>query len=302
MGRHAQSQGALVTVILPTHDHASTLDLAIESVLEQTMGDLALVIVGDGVGDDTRDVVRGAMARDVRVTFVDLPKSARHAELARHTVIRESVSPVIAYHGDDDLLMPHHLALMTTQLDGADFAHPLPAFVEPDGTIKVAPTDLTRIECLAWHLEEPQRNAVSLTGVVHTRESYLRLPHGWRETPPDIPTDLHMWRQFFTLAGLRAVSSRRATTLKFPASTRRRWTALDRRSELLRWRGRLREEGFVPEWDAAIQEKTYQLACDSVLYQLNEIESSRMWRAMRRYRSLRRRFDQLLAAHRAGSE
>lgn len=329
---HAQGQGALVTVILPTHDHASTLDLSIESILEQTVADLALVVIGDGVGDDTRDVVRGAMARDARVTFMDLPKSARHAELARHAVIQASVSPVIAYHGDDDLLMPHHLEHMVNLLNGVDFAHPLPAFVEPDGSISVVPTDLTRSECLSWHLVQPPRNAVSLTGVVHTRESYFRLPYGWRETPPDIPTDLYMWRQFFTLPGLRAISSRRATTLKFPAPPRRRWTPLERRGELLRWRSRMRGGNSVTEWDAVIQEKTYQLAVnatllrsqltevnarlskvnereasrkddyDAVLRQLGEIESSRTWRAMRGYRYLRGRFAQRLAAHRVGSE
>ena len=242
-----------VTVIIPTHDHAAMLGYAIDSVLTQSLGDLRLVVIGDGVGDDTRDVMADACTRDARVSFWDRPKSVRHAEEVRHEVIGESRSRVIAYHGDDDLLLPWHLAQMLEELEGRDFVHPLPVVVEPDGTLTHLPTDLSRPECRDWHRSsEVPRNAVSLTGVVHTRSSYLRLPHGWRPAPQGHWTDLYMWKQYFALAGLRAATAPRATTIKLPASTREDTAAVDPAAEVRRWWQRTRGVGFRDQWDADV--------------------------------------------------
>ena len=101
-----------VTVILPTHDHAALLPFAIASVTEQSFGDFALVVIGDGVDDATRDVVADVCRRDPRVSFLDRPKALRHAEEVRDEVIGSTDSAVIAYHGDDDLLLPWHLREM----------------------------------------------------------------------------------------------------------------------------------------------------------------------------------------------
>ena len=42
-----------VTVIIPTHNHPGPLAFSIASVLQQSFEDLSLVVIGDGVGDDT---------------------------------------------------------------------------------------------------------------------------------------------------------------------------------------------------------------------------------------------------------
>jgi len=94
----------LVTVLIPTHDHPSTLDLVVASVLRQTIDALDIVIVGDGVTDDTRDVIAGLVTDD-RVRFLDTPKSASRAEPVRHMVLTEAVAPYVCYMGDDDLML-----------------------------------------------------------------------------------------------------------------------------------------------------------------------------------------------------
>ena len=254
-----------VTVILPTHDHAVTLGHAIESVLEQTFPDIGLVVIGDGVGDDTRDVVADAQRRDARVTFLDRPKAPRHAERARHDVISQVDSPVIAYHGDDDLLLPQHIDAMLDLLGDADFVHPLPIFVVGDGSLTYLPADLSRPDCIAWHLREPIRNAVSLTGVVHSRDSYMRLPHGWRETPAGRPTDHFMWQQYFALADLRAATSASATTIKLTEVHRKQMDAPGRAAEIESWWHRIHEPGFQLEWQAAVEVAIRQAAVDAVL-------------------------------------
>lgn len=252
-----------VTVILPTHDHPTTLPHAIAAVLTQSFADFRLVVIGDGVGDDTRDVMAEVRRGDPRVSFLDRPKDVRHAEEARDRVIREVDSPIIAYVGDDDLALPWHLQEMVDLLSGHDFVHPLPIFVAPDGSMTHIPTDLSRTECLDWHRDPDARNnAVSLTGVVHTRDSYLRLPHGWRPAPPDVWTDLHMWRQYFALPGLLAATAARATTVKLASVTRQALPADVRSAEIRMWSQRCREPEFRKWWDGQVATAVRAAAVD----------------------------------------
>jgi glycosyltransferase involved in cell wall biosynthesis len=56
-----------VLVVVPTHDHPWALDLSVESALAQTVENLDIVVIGDGVVDETRDVVARLMERDDRI-------------------------------------------------------------------------------------------------------------------------------------------------------------------------------------------------------------------------------------------
>lgn len=238
-----------VTVLIPTHDHASTLDLAIGSVLGQTWEHLELVVVGDGVGNDTRAVV-GA-CDDPRLRFLDVPKSASRAEEVRHQLLTETSSALICYLGDDDLMLPDHVATMVDLLADADFAHPLPAPIAPDGTFVPHSVDLADERWRAWHMHFG-RNAVSLTGVAHRVDAYRRLPTGWQPPPPGRPSDHTMWQQWFVTPGFRYRTGTRLTVLKLDSVLRVGWTPEDRRAELLEWWDRSRSEGFALWLDRAV--------------------------------------------------
>jgi hypothetical protein len=238
---------AEVLVVVPTHDHASTLDLAVRSVLEQTVTDLDVVVVGDGVGDDTRAVMADLVDGDERVRFVD-----RRGEQARHEVITASGAPVVTYVGDDDLLLPDHVATMLELLVDHDFAHPYPVMVGPDGGLQVLPSDLSDPDCVAWHLH-PNHNTVSLTGAAHTVDLYRRVPEGWQAPPPGRWPDHHMWEKFLRLPGARFATSPRSTTIKPPA-TGSSATAEERRAGLVVWWERMHRPGFRQEWDAEVEE------------------------------------------------
>ena len=250
---------APVAVLLPTHDHASTLELAARSVLEQTYADLALVVIGDGIGDDTRDVLADLRRDDGRVVVVDRPKAPRHGERTRDEVIRDLGSPIVVYHGDDDLLLPHHVATMIELLAGHDFAHPLPIIVRGDDDLLHLPVDLSERAWVQWHLH-PRRNTISLTGAAHTLDSYRRLPVGWRETPAGRWTDHYMWQQFFALPDLRAVTGSRATTVKLDAGLRAGDDRWDRLEEIERWWARMHAEGFGSEWEAMVSRAVREAA------------------------------------------
>lgn len=279
-----------VTVIIPTHNHPGPLAFSIASVLQQSFEDLSLVVIGDGVGDDTRGVVFEAMKQDSRVSFVDRPKSPRHAEAVRHEVICSVDSPFIAYQGDDDLWLPNHLQVMLQLLDDADFVHPLPVFVKSNGTLHHAPTDLSRPGCLAWHLSETPRNAISLTGVTHSRASYLKLPYGWRETPAGRWTDHYMWQQYFLSDDVRLKTSPLSTTIKLAANERSSMSAAERTAEVSAlWKQILDRTNFEEKWQAKVASAVRQT---SVSLQLAHTEKSDLLQQTRRERdSLRHDLD-----------
>ena len=66
------------TVLVPTHDHGPTLLYSVRSALAQTVPDIEVFIVGDGVPDVTREVVARLMDEDKRIRFFDNPKGPRH--------------------------------------------------------------------------------------------------------------------------------------------------------------------------------------------------------------------------------
>jgi len=78
----------------------------------------------------------------------------------------------------------------------------------------------------------------------HTLAAYRRLPHGWRTAPADIPTDLHMWRQFLDQPWCRVQTDWRPTSLQFPSPPRRDWTLEQRLAELDEWVNRSRQPAF----------------------------------------------------------
>jgi glycosyltransferase involved in cell wall biosynthesis len=237
-----------VTVILPTHDHASTLEFSIQSILEQSFQDFELVIVGDGIGDDSRSIIRNFLIQDKRVRLIDEPKSIRHGELIRDLVIRESNSRYIAYHGDDDLMMSNHLETMLGEIKNSDFIHTLPIQVGVGGILNYLPIDISLQDCLDWHLGEKIQNAVSFTGVLHSKESYMNLPVGWSEAPIEFPSDLFMWRKYFALAGFSGKTASLSTTIKLDASIRKGMSAIERTAEINEWWVKLHEPGFQKKW------------------------------------------------------
>lgn len=221
---------------MPTHDHAATLDLAVRSALAQTVDDLELVVVGDGVGDDTRDVVAGLAAEDSRIRFLDLPKGPHHGEVHRDRAVRETKAEIVCYLCDDDLLLPEHVETMAELLRDADLAQSQNGRLEVGGSWYHSFSNLASPACREWVMR-PDRNLVSLTGTAHTVAAYKRLPYGWRTTPPGRWPDHYMWQQFLVEPWVRAVTATRVTALHFPGHLEGRedWTPRARRSEIEAW-------------------------------------------------------------------
>lgn len=62
---------AAVSIIVPCYNVAPYLDKCMESLTLQTLGDLEIISVNDGSGDDTPAILRAWAERDGRIRVVD---------------------------------------------------------------------------------------------------------------------------------------------------------------------------------------------------------------------------------------
>lgn len=247
------------TVLIPTHDHADTLYRSVRSAQEQSMGDLEIFIVGDGVPERTREVCAELALRDSRIRFFDQPKGPRHGELHRHQALQQASSPYVLYLTDDDLWFPEHVETVCELLECHDFVGAIPIAVRADQTLRSFPGRL-ELEASRRMMTATNRNFVSLACGAHRLDFYRRLPFGWRTTPQGTHTDLYMWQQLLSMPNCRATSLESPSVVIFPSPWRKGWTHAQRLEELDQWQERLSAASFRRE---LIERYFRQLARDA---------------------------------------
>ena len=128
-----------VSVVIPAHNYAHYLPVALRSVLAQTWPELEIVIVDDGSTDDTRAVV--AQFTDPRVRYVWQENAGLSA--ARNTGIREARHDFLAFLDADDAWQPELLAAVMEKFAALDASFGLiaaaTARMDPDGQPLDAP-------------------------------------------------------------------------------------------------------------------------------------------------------------------
>ena len=244
------------TVLIPTHDHGPTLLYSVRSALAQTVREIEVFIVGDGVTDVTRNIVADLMKGDPRLRFFDNSKGPSHGEIHRHAALAHASGEIVAYLADDDLWLPNHIEAMLRLLRDADFAHALPVWVATDGSLGTWTADVEIP--FARDLLLSGENRIPFACGAHTLAMYRKLA-GWRTTPEGTFTDLYMWQQFLGHPECRAVSGTEPTVLHFPSPWRTDWTIQERTDELERWADRLtdstwRDQFLLDVLDSATRE------------------------------------------------
>jgi glycosyltransferase involved in cell wall biosynthesis len=179
-------------------------------VLGQSFADFELLVIGDGCTDDSEQVA--AESGDPRVRWIGLASNSGHQSVPNNEGLRQARGQFIAYHGHDDLWLPHHLGVMVDALQssGADLIYSVCYMVTAE-----------REPC--WLLV-PQHELGWYTPplcVVHRRDLTERIG-GWRlyrevgRTPPDV----ELWRRA-AASGAKLVFVPRLTGIKFSARVRR---------------------------------------------------------------------------------
>src|SRR5712692_10966910 len=105
-----------VSVIIPTHNRAELLRLAITSVLNQTFQDFEIVIIDDASKDHTREVI--ANFNDARIKVIHNQVSKGDAG-ARNIGVMNSNCEYIAFLDDDDEWLPEKLKIQICLLDSS---------------------------------------------------------------------------------------------------------------------------------------------------------------------------------------
>lgn len=105
----------LVSVIIPTYQHAVTLSACLESVLRQDYAPIEVIVVDDGSTDATQDVLRPYADR---VTV--LSQSNQGANVARNTGFRASKGEYVIFADADVIMHPSMIAAMVHALEVTD--------------------------------------------------------------------------------------------------------------------------------------------------------------------------------------
>ena len=235
-------------VILPTHNHPESLDWSIKSVVNQTNQNFNLVVIGDGVGPKTREIIEKFRYHN-NIYFVDSPKTDRHGEEIRDLTIKKFKPKYVTYLCDDDLFLREHLEVMEKDILGFDFVHPQTVFVDADKQLKsFFRTNLKFPTSMHWHLN--CANSISLTGATHTYASYISLPVGWTTTPINRATDHYMWEKFFLKKSLRFKSSKFSTTIKMPQAI---FNESERENSIKFWYKKTANKNFFNNWNELVQ-------------------------------------------------
>lgn len=98
----------LISVIMPVYNRSKTIELAINSVLQQTNPDFELIIVDDSSTDNTVEVI--SSIKDPRISVFQLNKNSGAAS-ARNYGIKKSRGPIISFLDSDDYFEPDFLKI-----------------------------------------------------------------------------------------------------------------------------------------------------------------------------------------------
>ena len=194
-----------VTVVLPVHDAAATLEAALASVRAQTFGDFEVLVVLNGCTDASPAIARSVAAGDRRFEVIERPERGLVAALNAATA--RAAGALLARLDADDLMEPERLALQREALA----RHPewvgvtsRVATVAVDG----GPAGAGHARYVAWlnGLGTPEAiaqarfvDAPVCQPAVTLRTEALRALGGYREGP--FAEDHDLWLRLFAAGG-----------------------------------------------------------------------------------------------------
>ncbi len=109
----------MISVIIPSYQHASTLPKCLESIFAQTVGDVEVIVVNDGSTDNTIEVLKPYMDR---LTLVNQQNAG--AAAARNRGFDRSKGGYVIFCDADVIMRPEMLEKMLSALQ----THPQAGF------------------------------------------------------------------------------------------------------------------------------------------------------------------------------
>ena len=105
----------LVTVIIPSYNHAQYIENAIESVLNQTYKNVELIVNDDGSSDGTHEVLKKYIGND-RITII-LNKENRNQAVVLNEAIDIARGEFIGVLPSDDWYLPRKIEMQVEKFN-----------------------------------------------------------------------------------------------------------------------------------------------------------------------------------------
>lgn len=122
-----------ITVVIPSYNHASYVEEAVRSVLEQSFSNFELVVIDDGSTDDSPRLLDRLAVQDPRMKVVHQHNAGSHAALNKGVSLARA--PWVAILNSDDVWHSDRLRTMMAeaQRNGGDFLFSDVQLIDSDG-------------------------------------------------------------------------------------------------------------------------------------------------------------------------
>ncbi len=139
-----RSGGVSVSVVIPTHNAASTLGAQLAAVLGQVIDrSVEVIVVDNASSDDPASVVNAHSQGSFPVRTVTAAEGSGVA-YARNVGTAEAKGEVVVYCDADDVVRPGWLQAMAQALDADDIA---------GGVLDVTAINSPQVQAMSWHPE-----------------------------------------------------------------------------------------------------------------------------------------------------
>ncbi len=203
-----------VSVIIATYNWSAALKCALQSVLNQTVSDFEVLVIGDACTDGTEALV--ASFGDPRLKFMNLSQRCGSQYAPNNHGLDHAQGAFIAYLGHDDIWWPDHLetSLRALEDQGADVSAALTILYGPAGSGVYAVTGLFPGDQFDPHYFFVPSSMVHRATALASVGPWRSVEESARATDVDLVFRLHE-------QGLRVVPTRTLSVFKFNAAWRR---------------------------------------------------------------------------------
>lgn len=230
------------SVIIPVHKRHATLEYAVESIRQQTVADIEIILAGDGCTERVRSICLQFASIDPRIRFLDFPKAPLRGVLNRDKAVRLARAGKIFYCDDDDFFLPHHIETLGEHLSDCDVIDTPPVTVCPEGNVELGIHDSGHEVQKSLLLNERYKSVFD-THLAHTKEIYLSNAGAWLSAD-DPRVVLHMLKVFAGNKTLVWKTINRLTALSLHGARRAGMSPAERKSEMKTWSGRILTPGI----------------------------------------------------------
>jgi len=189
----------ILTILLPTHNQAGLLEIAIKSILYQSFQDFEVLVVGDGCTDNSAEVVKSF--QDERLIWYDLPKAPNFGYANRNVALKDAKGKYIGFTAHDDILFYDHFEKCINALESdedKEIVCTRPVWISRQGEIIPIEFNLDNSFVLDRFIDR-KLNQMAASCVVHRKDCFSK--YGYWNDKLEWGGDWDMWARIIDGGG-----------------------------------------------------------------------------------------------------